>query len=128
PRGGPWSTVSLRAMLRRPRLAAERTYHGEVVAQGRWPAILDADTARALQARLANRSTIPGLPGHEYLLTGFLTCARCGRRLHGHRARAGTGKIHPRYVCDGPWPERKYCTGIVGDPLDAFIGAALLDD
>src|SRR5207237_6989015 len=40
-RGSQWSESPLRHLLCRPSLAGLRSYHGEVVAKGSWPAILD---------------------------------------------------------------------------------------
>ena len=42
----PWSQPKLRSVMLRPRLAGYRTHHGEIVAKGQWPPILDETSWR----------------------------------------------------------------------------------
>src|SRR6266542_2510749 len=44
PGGGLWARSNLPKLMTNPRLAAKRAYHGEIVADGIWPPILDEDT------------------------------------------------------------------------------------
>ena len=93
-RGGPWTRQSLEQMLTSRRLAAERVYHGEVVAVGRWPAILDPLTAARVREILSYRSRRSRSYRGGTLLGGYLRCGRCGGQLCG-----GGQRERPNYQC-----------------------------
>lgn len=97
--GNEWHPSVVRNLLRNPRLAAIRLHHGEVVAKGKWPAIIDEPTHKRLAAVLA--ATPRAARGRSpWVLTGFLRCELCDSTLVGN---VDTGKHHPgrtrRYVC-----------------------------
>lgn len=99
-RGRPWNTVRLKVVLCSARVAGLRSYKGEVVAKGTWPAILDMETWQAVRAVLTDSKRGTNLPGRprRWLLAGGL--ARCGHPDCGAQlqARAG-GDGQVRYVC-----------------------------
>lgn len=80
-RDGPWSTPSLRNLLRNPRLAGYSTIRGEIVdgARGQWEPILDEQTWRTLSAMLTGRSRYTG--ARVTLLPGLVFCGACGAPL-----------------------------------------------
>ena len=92
--GNPWTPGSVRGVLKNPRYAGLRFYHGERVAQGEWPAIVDELTWQAARARLndPSRSTTDDR-SIKFLLTNIAECGRCadgarvatGRTQHGVR-------------------------------------------
>lgn len=95
--GGRWTVDSVSTLLVQPRLAGLREHHGEVVAAGVWPAIIDGDTHRRLVARAEAKKRGPRVgPARRYLLTGFLRCSKCQSRMYG-TAIADRGV--PRYMC-----------------------------
>lgn len=108
PRGGQWTVATMRSILVSPTSAGLRDYHGEVVAKGRWPAILNEDDHDALRARLTDNRRTKGIRAAKlYLLIGGLSeCGLCGYRLYTARrpegtryyrcpsARGGCGRIH----------------------------------
>jgi len=53
-RGGTWTGQKLRTILNHPSLAGLRSYHGEIVAKGTWPAILDEATSASLRLLFAD--------------------------------------------------------------------------
>ncbi|MEN3316465.1 MAG: site-specific recombinase [Acidimicrobiaceae bacterium] len=118
--GGPWRINALSALLIQPRLAGlDGPGPGADEAP---PAILDATTHEALLAlRHARRKKTDGRPangsGRRYLLTGLLTCWRCGSRLGGIAPRATN--VQPHYRC--PSKGAGGCSGVV-------IHAAHADD
>lgn len=62
--------------------------------QGRWPRLVD-DAAWLAAQRTMDARSIPGRPpSGDYVLTGYLRCARCGSRMVGDR----NGK-QVRYRC-----------------------------
>jgi site-specific DNA recombinase len=95
PAGGRWSPSNLSRLLRSPKLAGLREYHGELH-QGTWPAVLDRPTWERLRATLGQRKQVSG---RKYLLTGLLVCGRCGAHMTGG-ARSGNGTIS--YKCRSP--------------------------
>jgi DNA invertase Pin-like site-specific DNA recombinase len=63
---------------------------------GRWPALVGEPVWRRVQARLAEHAHLPRQATGRYLLTGFLRCPGCGRRM-AH----GLSKGYRRYQCTG---------------------------
>ena len=135
--GGPWSTTTLRKMLRNPRYAGLRTYKGEVVATAVWPAIIAEGEHRRILAYLDARKQTRTRAPQSYLLTGLLRCGRCGNRLFSSLRQEGrsNGRGNPplsktvrRYVCMAG-PDHGGCgrLTVVADPLEAFLAAVVLD-
>src|SRR5262249_46334926 len=54
-----WSAMTVAGILRNPGIAGQRTYHGEVVCNNAWPAIIDRETFERLQAKI-RRVARPG--------------------------------------------------------------------
>jgi site-specific DNA recombinase len=104
-RGGAWSMVSVRGVLRNPvyigtyrRLGVVvATEHESLVTRGRFYAV---------QERLAARRTSGGPQQRgEYLLSGLATCGYCGNRLIGvRRMRKARGEdasvVYTYYQCE----------------------------
>lgn len=111
--GAPWSTITLRDILRRPRNAAlmvhrptretrarHRTYtDADIVGKAPWPAILPEDTWRSVCAILDNpaRRTSPGNTP-RWLGSKIYLCGKCadGTACHVHGVTAGRAQ----YRCD----------------------------
>lgn len=97
-RGGQWAPRVIGQNLR------NRTYIGEHVRRGitvPCPAIIDRKTFDEAQRwNEEARSKQTGRPPNRYLLTGFLWCAKCGRRYRTNPQSVGGGK-RPRaaYKC-----------------------------
>jgi hypothetical protein len=100
---------------RRPSDRWRRVVNGEgerIVVEGAHPPLIDADTFRACQEKLARtgpgrgpdgrcRNT-PIAGGGEWVLSGFLFCAHCGGRMGGATTWARRGEklhVYRRYVC-----------------------------
>jgi site-specific DNA recombinase len=66
------------------------------------PVIIDPELYAAVQTQL-RRNFLQAKRNrkHEYLLSGHLWCARCGKKMHG----LDTGKVNPhrRYRCSSAW-------------------------
>jgi site-specific DNA recombinase len=81
-RGGTWTTTAIRQVLRRSRNAGIVTLNGAEIAASKWPAIVDADTYRAVRAILDNPARRTASTNRaKYLLSGI---ALCGREDCGH--------------------------------------------
>jgi site-specific DNA recombinase len=119
-----WSGATLKGVLRSPRLCGLRTYHGQVVAEGRWEPILDRQSWETLQARLPKGSP-PGRPGGR-LLTGIARCGRCEGPLWSSW-RKDKDQRTARYACVRR-PGAPGCGNltVTGAPLDALVRDAVL--
>lgn len=101
--GNTWDGNKVGVMLRNPRYAGLRTYRGEIVGQGQWPALVSRELWDAAQVVLNDpaRKTHKGPRVRKHLLTGLALCGKCG-------ARVGTGVTHwgaAIYIC-------RECSGI----------------
>lgn len=81
--GVPWTVGTLRRTVLSPHVVGLRTYHGEVIGEASWPAILDRTTWDELRvAATARRRGRP--PSDRHLLTGLMVCGKCGGRLYAN--------------------------------------------
>lgn len=96
PTGGRWQPTPLRRLLVSPRIAGARELDGELIVSGAIPAIIDLATFRRLRAILTDPARrTSGVNARRYLLTGFLRCGQCGKRL---AARPRADHVR-RYIC-----------------------------
>lgn len=122
--GGRWQQQPLRRMLTSARLAGLREHNGHTVT-GTWPAIVDVKTLERLRAILTAPERRKGDPkARRYLLTGFLHCSVCERRLV---ARPRSDKVR-RYICaKGPMYEGCGRTYILAEPTEQIVEAMVVD-
>jgi site-specific DNA recombinase len=99
--GKPWRDVTLRDMLIRPRNAALRTHHGEVIGRGQWAPILPPEDFHQVEAILSNprRRTTPGRDGLVHLLSALARCGVCGAPMTVTKGRAYKGVRKRVYRC-----------------------------
>lgn len=120
----PWNQQSLTRLLRNPRLAGLRTYHGEVVGKGTWQPIIDEDTHHKVLTLLDDpqRRLPASNSARKYLLSGgFVVCGVpladdqvCGKPLYTQPSKSGTRG----YVCRSGAPS--YGCGRVRIAAPAF--------
>lgn len=122
--GNQWAPGPLRNMLVGPRIAGLRIHNDVIVGPGQWPAIVDADTHRRLEAVLAVKPLIGARGRSPWVLTGFLRCGLCGSSLVGNvdSAKHHTGGTR-RYVCRNA-PGYNGCSklSIKALPLEELLG------
>jgi len=127
PASGRWNRAKLSSLLRNPRLAGLRSYHGEIVAQAIWEPILDQETFERL-GRLFDRRRQPGRPARRYLLSGIVHCGPCGAIMETQGHKAG-----PRYKCERhsrratQIAEPCGAISIVAEPLDQLVAECVLE-
>jgi site-specific DNA recombinase len=102
-KGNPWSSQTVRRTVARPVYAGLKTHLGEVIGDGDWPAVIDRETHRQIVEVFADpsRRTQRGST-RVHLLTGLLTCGRCGGsmiRATGRMNRKTGIRQAPAYVC-----------------------------
>jgi site-specific DNA recombinase len=95
--GYKWSTVRMKELLIRPRMAALRAHHTLGVFPAKWPPIFTQDQHMRLVAFLTDpaRRTNPGAP-RRWLLSGILICGECGNKLSGQRPFGKPPKRAPK--------------------------------
>jgi site-specific DNA recombinase len=101
-RGALWSNKSVLEVLR------NRAYIGEVYFRGTWhiaphPPLVDRDLFAEAQAILAKRGDGHAprtADGSDYLLSGLVTCAKCGHHFTGTAAQGRSGRYR-YYTCFG---------------------------
>ena len=120
--GGPWKTVTVKAMLRSGRIAGLREHRGEVVGPAVWEAIITEQERARVLARMAAAKVSGRRPPRRYLLSGLLRCGRCGNTLY-----SSARKTSRRYVCLSG-PDHGGCgrLTIVAGPLEELVTAAVL--
>jgi site-specific DNA recombinase len=99
PRGGrKMSGPAVKRLLKNPVfIARQPAGEGDPLARpvGNWPALVDDATWAAVRARFAAQAHLPRHLPNRHLLSGFLTCPRCGELMRGDIAQ---GKA--RYRCE----------------------------
>lgn len=116
--------------------APHRGFIGEVRGQDRWWAgahdpIIDKDLFEAAQAVAATRTTKAGAAAtnSDFILTGTISCARCGGAYVGTRGTA-RGKSHRYYSCvTARRYGAKHCSGpsLPADELEKLVIDAILE-
>lgn len=107
-KGHKMATASIVNRLRNPNVAGMATYKGKITGPAVWPAILDEDTWRDVDAVLADpkRRTTQG-GERKYQGSGIYRCGKCGGRMKseagqhgGQRTRSGKAYVGKRsYTC-----------------------------
>ena len=90
----------------RPGHPAIRSGEPPVRVENAWPAIIDRETLRLVQQKMASKSpqiTHPRTVPSFYLLSGLLFCS-CGRAMIGHSAKSHS---HFYYVCSRSFKQGK---------------------
>jgi site-specific DNA recombinase len=129
-RGNLWCGSSFREMLKSPQLAGFVVYAGKIAlddngkpVKSTWPAIVDVETWRAVQAILSDpaRKTSPGTTP-KHLCSGISYCGRCGAPLRSSVGWAGGRKKVYTYRCT-----REGCgVTVLRDKVDRPARAAVI--
>ncbi len=123
PRGGEWTRRSLSVVMTSARLFAKREHHGEITADGTWPAILDEATGMRLRTVLAPGQRARPTPRRgSFLLSGLMRCGKCGATM---RVTGSAGAR--KYSC--PPKTGGGCNGttIQKDPAETAIAGMVRD-
>lgn len=117
-----WRTPTLRAILSSGRIAGLRDHRGKPAGKAVWPAIITLAQHEQILALQRSKQRQGRRAPRRYLLSGLLTCGRCGNRLYS-AARQETR----RYVCS-KGPDHGGCgrLTVVAAPVEEWIAAAVL--
>ena len=137
--GKQWSEKALARIMRNPALKGIRTYRPtlpdgsysdepEVVSEGNWAPILDADTwgrvVEVLNVRRARRTTWPGTTKRIHPFSGLIRCASCGATMRKQGAQYICVN-YQRGVCSRTINAREVTTLIEEAVLSVFARIAL---
>lgn len=117
-----WSVRTVKLVLLNPRYIGRRMYNNEDVGEGEWDPILDRETFDAVETILRDprRRTTTQDRNVKYLLTGLLTCGKCGERLFSAPVKY-KGRLRMQYKCFGG-----YCMGRGMEDIDEVVVTTLL--
>jgi site-specific DNA recombinase len=125
--GRPWNYTSLRQVLRRPRNAGLSTFHGEIVGESAWPAIVTEDAWRSVGAMLDDpdrrRSTSNRV---RWLLAGLALCGTCDEPLRSATVARNRARGTTRTVYRCPTPGAGHVAR-AADALDAYVSALVVE-
>jgi predicted site-specific integrase-resolvase len=113
PHGGElWSQGNLKRILVSPRIAGLREHKGTTYPAS-WEAIISPEQHELLVTLLTDpaRRTKPKAAGRKYLLSGLLTCGKCGRLLFAKN----TARDRVVYACRILGGKRGGCGGVQRD-------------
>lgn len=91
--------------LKNPRYAALRTYHGEIIGKGDWPAIVDRETWEAVQPLIGKGTPFGGKDidrTRKALLNTILICGECGQTLGKNKRQGDKRWSYDVYRCKTP--------------------------
>ena len=101
-KGGPWHISAVQRVLQNPAYMGRLVYR-DIAADDAFPAIIEASTweqAQAIRSQKAKNHPRRMDSESPYILSGRLTCAKCGRPMNGRVSR--NGKYENRYyACTG---------------------------
>jgi DNA invertase Pin-like site-specific DNA recombinase len=121
--GKRWTVETMRRMLYSARLSAQREHHGEIVAPGKWEAIITPEETARLRAILDERTRTRTRPVRRYLLSGLLRCGLCDAPLVSRPQSNGDR----RYVCaKGPGHSGCGRLAINAEGIEAFLAESVL--
>lgn len=126
--GGPWHTSAVQRILTNPAYKGTLVYR-DITCEDAFPVIIDPHTWERAQAIRSEKAKVhPRRLATEspYILSGRLTCARCGRPMNGRVCR--NGKYENRYyACTGYIQFRDCdCLTIRQEALESAVVAHLL--
>ncbi|MCZ4078634.1 recombinase family protein [Rhodococcus sp. H36-A4] len=95
--GATWEPKDIRRLLLNPAYTGLRSFQGEIVAEGKWPKIIERDLWDRLQLELKRRKGRQRITKASHLLSGLLYCANCHTKL-----AAGKNGKYESYICPTP--------------------------
>lgn len=116
PNGGKWGKQRIHKMLTNEGytgcLVWGKKHNGKsglppVRKENAWPALVDTDTFKSIQAGLNGRApkvVHPRVTSSQYLLSGLIKCRKCGAAYIGYGAKSGR---HHYYVCGTTYSKGK---------------------
>jgi DNA invertase Pin-like site-specific DNA recombinase len=115
--GKQWLRGVIRKIALNPAYAGKCVLRGEVVGEGRWPALVDEETYWACRRLLEDPGRTTTRPGRaKYLLSYIATCGVCGGQLSCRTHPRASGQRLLIYTC-----QDRQCTVVTTQYLDEYI-------
>lgn len=92
--GKEWRTVTVRNLLKSPRIAGLREHRGQVIAKAVWPAIISEEQHASIVALVTDPARRTNRTARTYLLSGLCRCGKCGAKMI-----TGQSRGRRRYMC-----------------------------
>lgn len=123
-RGKAWGYAQLAQALERPRNAGLADYHGEIVGNSTFPAIVSENVWRGVCAVLSDPSRRRSQSNKAvHLLAGIAQC-HCGAFVRSATVKARNGDTHRIYRCPQPGPGHvSKRIGFVDEVVDNIVVA-----
>lgn len=128
-RGGQWTQSNVSALLRQPRHGGLVAYLGELVPTANVEGALVSETTWRQAQRILNapgRRRRPGRPANT-LLSGLLTCYKCGQTVRASSNQVRTGERYKTYACPSnhvSWRREDLDAAVTRDVLDMLAAVA----
>ena len=124
PEGNPWNSHTVKRILTNPHVAGWRSYRGEIVAAGNWPALVGVSDWEAAQVILTDPSRVR--PGGALSLLGGLAECRCGRTVK-HARRKGYGTYRCGSFEDGGAAATGPHVAVKAELIDQYVSDVLIE-
>lgn len=128
PEGNPWSHHTVKRILTNPHIAGMRSYNGEIVASGNWPALVGVTEFEAARAILTDPERVK--PRGDVTLLGGIAECRCGAPVSA-ASRKRYGGSYGTYRCsiykDGKAAPTGPHVAVKAELIDRFVSDVLLD-
>lgn len=119
--GKEWRTISVRTLLKSPRIAGLREHQGQVIGKAMWPAIISENDHIRIVALLTDPARRTNRTARSYLLSGLCRCGRCGAKMV-----TGQNRGRRRYLCRSG-ADFGGCGGMTVDsPVEKLVAEAVL--
>ena len=123
-RGGLWSRPVIHQILINPMFMGQMRGPGGIPVK--CPAIISEEIFARIQAQLVrSKAANVGRPTRQYLLTGRLWCAQCGRRLHHDSGGAARGHTTAAAISAEDLCARLRRSGRAAIPIETAVGRRL---
>lgn len=117
--GKPWRLLTIRNILLSPRICGLRQHAGQIIGPAAWDPIISPEDGERLRRLLRDPARTTARAPRRYLLTGLLTCGRCGATL-----LTGPKENRRRYLCKRYPGQGCGRMQIAAEPLERFIGSS----
>lgn len=126
PSGAAWRHNSVRKMAMNPAYVAKRVLRREIVADGIWEPLVDAEIFWAVNERLSDVKRTTTRPGKsKWLASYWVTCGKCGAPFgvdsDPKSKEEREIRVNFKYICNN-----KKCSSVMMAALDEFIQSAAI--
>ncbi len=119
--GKPWSITRLGELLGSPRLIGKRVHRGEVVGDGDWDPIIDAETQHRVVRKMGRQRVNAPRGRQRHLLTGLAVCGGCGQPLQAKARKDRNGVGFRTYRCSNDSAASCGGCSVIAEPVEQLV-------